>query len=1222
MDFNLEQKKWDDIYSQPQAAEESPFMRKFNDELVETITELLPDGGESLEAGSGGGWQSLALARSGLFRVTLMDFSSQALNYSKTIFENAGISATFKSGNIFNPPEDKYDIVFNAGVIEHYPYARQVDMVSALAKQSRRFVLVLAPNLYCYWYWVWRFQQKVADQWSYGTENPISDFSTIFRNAGLNFLGQRFLASTWTEEFITALDNLDEGLRNRLLAIHRDKFIPTAQKSYLIAGLGTIDPSEQLLFPGWLNSAENHVTSVEELTSSLADISASKVATEMILNKKNLDLADLNTQIEFQKKEVIQWQDNYRTLNSMFDDLKQQSHGFQSHLLEERNIHQEQLEFQKQEAIQWQEKYTALNSMFIDLQQQSEKLQTHLLKERNKNQKQQERILDFQNQIVKYQAEIQQHISNLEKLKAEFQANEAIPNKRIDSMSAELAEIHRSRAWRLIQLLWKIRLKVFPPNSFQVKFTRKIVELFLKSPQIFKKGITNTISFVTPPSWKIVYRNIKKEMPLIDNSEVLVFTSHMRPTGKNSDVYLQDNDLHLKKNKVSLITTCLNEKSNVESWFNSLVNQTRLPDELVIVDGGSSDDTVEILKQHAQRSPFPVRIIEKAGVNIASGRNIAIQNAAYDLVACSDLGSKVSPEWLRYLIAPFEIDPLVQVTYGCSSPAKNGEAYTKYFTQKAENISPQHYLPSSRTISFNKSLWAKIGGYPEWLKDAGEDTYFDILLKKESIRCAFVPDAVVEWYSPKTLSKVLKTVRRYSFGDGETGVFATNYWIKIKKNLKLFTWLLLFGIINITLILTGNGLWIGLAYIILIMVAWLFGLIKGKRPLRILKESFTLRLISLFQVIGFVMGVVNRPKAVERYASLLQNELHSILEQHKNTKGIIVYLPTHDWSFMFQRPQQMARAFSRQGYLYFYCTNNEKSDSVNTFFEVEENVILSHVPVETFSYLRSPIVYIGAPFHGSLLRIFDHPFVIYDHYDDLEVSSSRKEDHEKLLQEADIVITSAERLLLPVQAVRPDVISISNGVDYEHFSEIRRYPALIPQDLTEIIKLNKPIIGYSGALASWFDYELLEQVAILRPEYEIVLVGVNYDGSLDASRILSTPNIHWLGMKKYEDVGDYLLCFSVAIIPFKINSITLSTSPIKMYEYAACHKPIVTTPLPECIKQKVVHIAHSPIDFANAIDTALTKVNDLAHIQALDELAKNNSWQSRVDQIIPYLVKR
>jgi hypothetical protein len=365
-----------------------------------------------------------------------------------------------------------------------------------------------------------------------------------------------------------------------------------------------------------------------------------------------------------------------------------------------------------------------------------------------------------------------------------------------------------------------------------------------------------------------------------------------------------------------------------------------------------------------------------------------------------------------------------------------------------------------------------------------------------------------------------------------------------------------------------------------------------------------------------VHGVFNRPKAEARRAHQLKPQLQAILDRYPDRAGIIIYPPTHDWGFMFQRPQQIARSFAKSGYLYFYCTNNQKTDTVIDFQEVEESLILCHVPYRVFEDLLSPIVYIGSTHLRETLAFFQKPFVIFDQYDDLEVSSGKPRDYRKLLSISHIMIVSSEKLYQEVVQKRKDVLLIPNGVDYGYIEGIRKREKLpVPQDLKAILAEGKPIIGYSGALAEWFDYDLLRELAHELFEDNFLLLGTSYDGSLERSGILSLPNVFWLGMKPYAELFNYVMRMDVGIIPFKVNSITLATSPIKLYEYAACLKPIVTTALPECKKYAEVLVAQDSLDFKSKIQTALTLRKDMEYLKSLDEMAKANSWDQRIDPI-------
>ena len=134
--------------------------------------------------------------------------------------------------------------------------------------------------------------------------------------------------------------------------------------------------------------------------------------------------------------------------------------------------------------------------------------------------------------------------------------------------------------------------------------------------------------------------------------------------------------------------------------------------------------------------------------------------------------------------------------------------------------------------------------------------------------------------------------------------------------------------------------------------------------------------------------------------------------------------------------------------------------------------------------------------------------------------------------------------------------------------------------------------------------------------YQIVLIGLDYDKTLDKSKILDLPNVHFLGKKEYNDLPQYLHAFDICMIPFVINEITLSTSPVKAFEYMAARKPIVTTDLPECRKYKSILIGKDDNDFVQKIKNALDKRNDEKYLDILTKEAKENEWQNKFKELI------
>jgi glycosyltransferase involved in cell wall biosynthesis len=254
-----------------------------------------------------------------------------------------------------------------------------------------------------------------------------------------------------------------------------------------------------------------------------------------------------------------------------------------------------------------------------------------------------------------------------------------------------------------------------------------------------------------------------------------------------------------RKIRLSLVVTVLNEEKHAQNWISLILGQTRLPDELVIVDGGSKDQTVNILKSLIVGAPFPVKILEKQGANISTGRNLGIRNTLYDTIVVSDMGSEPVPNWLEYLIRPFEKSAEISVSYGFSDIKADSSfmRLVRYLlVPSLEKINPQTHLPSSRCIAFTKNLWGKVNGYPEWLTDAGEDTLFDLELQSIPSKWAFVPEAVVYWYAPKSFNSLFKKMKRYAIGDGEAAISPEIYYAELKTILKVL--FLLLGLIGLT----------------------------------------------------------------------------------------------------------------------------------------------------------------------------------------------------------------------------------------------------------------------------------------------------------------------------------------------------------------------------------------------------------------------------------------
>lgn len=232
------------------------------------------------------------------------------------------------------------------------------------------------------------------------------------------------------------------------------------------------------------------------------------------------------------------------------------------------------------------------------------------------------------------------------------------------------------------------------------------------------------------------------------------------------------------KDKISLVTTVLNEEKTLPEFMDSLLAQIRRPDEVIVVDGGSKDRTFEILKSYADRVGN-LTVIQSRGANISRGRNLAIAEATSDLIAVTDAGCQLNPRWLEAISQPLR-EGSAQVVAGLSQPDARSfleKCLAAVNLPLAEEIEEETFMPSSRCIAFRKRVWEEVGGYPEWL-DTGEDMNFNFKLKKMGYTIQLVRDAVVYWRMRENLREIFRQFFGYARGDAMGGMYPQRHLIR------------------------------------------------------------------------------------------------------------------------------------------------------------------------------------------------------------------------------------------------------------------------------------------------------------------------------------------------------------------------------------------------------------------------------------------------------------
>ena len=222
--------------------------------------------------------------------------------------------------------------------------------------------------------------------------------------------------------------------------------------------------------------------------------------------------------------------------------------------------------------------------------------------------------------------------------------------------------------------------------------------------------------------------------------------------------------------RVSVIATVRNEAPTIDVLIRSLFDQTRLPDEVVIADGGSTDNTVELIERWIEGGS-PICLLKCPGANIAAGRNRAIEASTGEIIASTDAGVSLDPRWLEKIAAPVESGADVCMGFFMGAPRTTFErALAATTLPDVDEIDPARFIASSRSIAFTRSAWKAVGGYPEWL-DFCEDVVFDLKLRAAGYRFAWEPGAMVHYRPRASLSSYARQYYRYARGDGKANLW-------------------------------------------------------------------------------------------------------------------------------------------------------------------------------------------------------------------------------------------------------------------------------------------------------------------------------------------------------------------------------------------------------------------------------------------------------------------
>ncbi len=308
--------------------------------------------------------------------------------------------------------------------------------------------------------------------------------------------------------------------------------------------------------------------------------------------------------------------------------------------------------------------------------------------------------------------------------------------------------------------------------------------------------------------------------------------------------------------RVSVVATVLNEEKSIPRLLESLLGQSRPPEEVIVVDGGSRDGTLAVLEQWAAEGRLPLRVHSCPGANISQGRNVAIADAQGPVVAVTDAGVRLDPHWLEELVRPFEQDDGVNVVAGFFLPDPHTTfelAMGATVLPSLDDVDPRTFWPSSRSVAFRKEAWAAVGGYPEWI-DYCEDLLFDFALHERFGPFAFAPRALVYFRPRSSTRSFFRQYYRYARGDGKADLWRRRHAIRYLTYLGVVPFLTFMS-------LYGSPWW-GVGFLVggaLYTAAPYRRLSRMMHDLPLHKKLYAIALVPYIRVVGDIAKMIGYP---------------------------------------------------------------------------------------------------------------------------------------------------------------------------------------------------------------------------------------------------------------------------------------------------------------------------------------------------------------------------
>jgi UDP-galactopyranose mutase len=379
------------------------------------------------------------------------------------------------------------------------------------------------------------------------------------------------------------------------------------------------------------------------------------------------------------------------------------------------------------------------------------------------------------------------------------------------------------------------------------------------------------------------------------------------------------------------------------------------------------------------------------------------------------------------------------------------------------------------------------------------------------------------------------------------------------------------------------------------------------------------------------------------------NGLFASSNLNADEKSDLVCFSHLRWDFVYQRPQHLLTRCAKDRRVFFieepvFCNGSMRLDvreaeaGVHVVVpqlpeglrsEIAINAVMKEMTRQLFldHDIKEYVFWYYTPMALSFSHHFNPIASVYDCMDELSAFKGADETlpllEKRLFKNVDLVFTGGQSLYEAKRNQHSAVYAFPSSIDASHFGKART-AVVDPQDQSHI---PHPRLGFFGVIDERFDSELLEQVAVKRPDWNFIMIGPIV--KIHPDSLPKHPNIHYLGAKKYDELPDYLAGWDIALLLFARNESTRFISPTKTPEYLAAGKPVISTSIRDVVRpygeMKLVEITDTADEFIKAAEKLLSLRTKSEWLAKVDAFLENISWDktwAQMSELIDELVER